>query len=323
MSRDQMEHPDPQTPDSESTISDPTDESQFRDFARLVPVNQSACIAFNDVVDKMKQDPTWAPHASNFIQSSTMKRSLTELSGSETDSSNAASASSMAPRIWTGYYRLNLEQLPKRMKYGWIVGNDPDEVDILLTPRKHTCRVRTRHARFTFKLETYAFMVVTDPDRGRGRSVLLNGTDEVRNSERVLWAPETGVTFGELSYKLVRTAVSERTLREQLLIWRKELKFSSFEPPSYLAPTPSPDDYEYNGYIIKSVFAQGSTCSVSAGIDKKNGAAVAVKKMLRNSRNYRMVQNEIEVSKYVGSHVSLRLFFPQNREEGYICTGRI
>lgn len=302
MSKDEIECPDPQTPDSDSTISDPTDESQFRDFARLVPVNQSACIAFSNVVEKMKQNPDWAPHASNFVQSSAKKQSLTEMSGSETDTSNTGSESSAAPAIWTGYYRFNMDQLPKRMKLGWVIGSDADNVDVLLAINRHTNRVRAHHARFAFELNTYAFMVIADS--GRGRTVLLNGTDEVRNSERVIWAPETGVTIGELAYKLVRTSVSEKTLREQLRMWRQVLGFSEFEPPSYLAPTPSPDDYEYNGYIIKSVFAQGSTCSVSAGIDKKSGAAVAVKKMLRNARNHKMVQNEIEVSKYVGSHVS-------------------
>lgn len=304
MNRDEMEHPDPQTPDSDATISDPTDESQFRDFARLVPVNQSACIAFSEVVERMKQDPAWAPNAAKFIQSSAMKRSLTELSGSETDTSAAASDSSRTPRVWSGYYRFNLDQPPRQLKYGWIAGYDVNKVDILLVPRDKAYRVRGAHARFAFKLQTYAFMIITDPDKGRGRSVLLNGTDEVRNSERVLWASETGITFGELSYKLVRTSVSEKALRDQLSIWRKELNFSSFEPPSYLAPTPSPDDYEYNGYIIKSVFAQGSTCSVAAGIDKNSGAAVAVKKMLRTTRNSSMVQKEIEVSKDIGSHVS-------------------
>ena len=291
----------PNTPDSESTISDPKDESHFRDFARLVPVNKQAYLAFNDVVDKIKQDPSWAPHATNFIQASPFKRALTEMSGSETDTSASASEASLAPRIWSGYYRFNLDQLPKRMRFGWLIGTDPTEVDLLLTPRKRVCRVRGRHARFAFQLQSYSFMVIAD----FGRTVLLNGIDEVRNAERVLWAHETGITVGELSYKLVRTAVSETTLREQLLTWRKELGISSFEPPSYLAPTPSPDDYKYHGYVIKAVFAQGSTCSVSAGVDERTGKAVAVKKMLRNQRNWRLVQNEIEVSKDVGSHVSI------------------
>lgn len=304
------------TPDSQATIPDPPDESYYRDFARLVPVNRQARIAFSEVAERMKVEAEWAPHAAHFVHIDAVKRSLTELTGSsETDasvdslhdadasssSSSAAASAAAVPPVWTGYYRLNLERPPLRPHVGWVLGSYLNNADLLLTARRQLYRVRGRHARLAFNLQSYSLLAFAD----FGHAILLEGKEELRNGQRVLWAGETAISLGELSYKLVRTTVSDSTLREQLNHWRDTIGTTSLEPPAYLAPTPSPDDYEYNGYIIKAVFAQGSTCSVSAGVDKRTGAAVAVKKMIRNGRNRDMVRNEIEVLKYLANHVGV------------------
>ncbi len=291
------------SPDSQATVPDSLHDSETSDFARLVPVNRQACIAFNEVVERIKKEPDWNSHAQQYLNVSESKTSLgADFSGSETDSAPDIYGTNNTS-VWTGYYRLNLELPPRRFRYGWVIGSNPDEADILLTTKKQQYRVRGKHARLTYDLLSYAFLVVAD----FGRSVLLDGKDEVRNAQRVVWSKATGVTLGDLSYKLVRTGLKEQILREQLSVLRNELGASKHEPPAYLAPTPSNDDYEYSGYIVKGVFAQGATCSVSAGLDKRTGVAVAVKKMVRNSRNFLMVKNEVEIMKSIGSHVSCLL----------------
>lgn len=273
-------------------------DEHYGDFARLIPANRLARSAFHDVAEAMKSDPKKYIHARQFIHiHSTQVEFFAELSASDTESEHK-----VPERWWTGYYRLNMSIPPLAPGLGWIAGTGRKDlehggVDFLLAPGKGQNHVAGRHARFKHS-QSGTLLLISDT-----RKVVLNGTDEFRKDQRAITSVTTGITFGDLAYTLEFTNLDPRVYKSELERARRA-SGQLGEQPSFLNPTPSGYDYELRNYAVQGVFAEGSTCTVSVGVDRKDGSPVAIKKMKRNRFNFARVMHEVDVLKVLGHHVS-------------------
>lgn len=268
------------------------------DFARLIPVNESACIAFDDLAAKFKRDYYWNKHARQYVHIDETKKDI-QFIPSESDTETESPKESISR--WTGYYRFSLSIPPRDIRLGWPIGSGRQDqvVDLLLTDKHRQYQIRGIHARVTHKSSSNVLLIMTD----HKRKITLNGTQEIEGNQRVLWDWETGVTIGDLVYKLQLLKVDEHEYQEQLLQLRKTAGIYTHEPPITLDPTPSEKKYLYSDYIIDKPFDSGSTCTVLSGVHKITGVAYAVKKIVRTSKNSALIKWEVDVMKAIGSHV--------------------
>lgn len=265
------------------------------DFARLVPANRAARVAFSEIVGEVKSDSNWNRHAQRYIHINGKEELLSELSASETETEAKEQRC-----LWTGYYRFNINIPPFSQGLGWIAGSGRKDlehggVDFLLTSSS-LHHVAGRHARFAHNLSG-TLLIIADT-----RRVVLNGIEEFRGDQRAITSRTTGVAFGDLTYTVVFTELDAGVYEEQLSGLRKAAG-QDYEPPPFLKPTPRDTDYELKGYSVKGVFAEGSTCTVAVGVNRKTGSPVAIKKMKRNRYNFLKVQHEVKVLKAINPHV--------------------
>lgn len=276
------------------------------DFGRLVPANTNACIAFDELATRFRDDIFWNRHARRFVHIDEVKKDV-EVLPSESDTDSEAVVERVSR--WTGYYRLNLNIPPQNLGLGWAMGSGRREnelVDLLLVDKNRKYQVRGTHARITHDPRSNALLILTDSKR----KIILNGTDEVEGAQRVIWKSETGITIGDLVYKLQLHEVDAYRYKEKLSELRKNAGYPAFEPPKSLDPTPSTYKFEYDDYILDKPFESGSTCTVSTATHKITGAAVAMKKIVRTARNSDKIKMEIEIMDLIGSHVKLcQLFY--------------
>lgn len=227
--------------------------------------------------------------------------------GSDTESETEADSG----KIWTGHYRFSLDLLPGNPGLGWILGggrNDMNDqgVDYLLTLQKKQHHVHGRHARFAHHPESGVFMLTVDA----GKMVLVNGKERVEGARQAIATVDTGLSVGDLGYRLEFTRLHEKRYREQLTIFRESLggwlsEGANKEPPRSLEITPSENHYEYHGFIIQSPFGAGGYGMVSPGIEKSTGKAVAVKRLKRTSKSMARIWLEVKIYKEIGDHVRL------------------
>ena len=105
------------------------------DFARLVPVNDQARLAFHEIALILKADCSWNPHCRKFTYVSDVKGKVISGRSIESDTSEGDTETQ---EINTGYFRLNLTILPDNFPRGWVIGAgrpglDHLGVDLLLT----------------------------------------------------------------------------------------------------------------------------------------------------------------------------------------------
>jgi hypothetical protein len=90
------------TPDTvllEQPFSPRTAAKYKGDFARLIPINRAAILAFHAIAQKSKLDPEWNPHARRFLHVEDIERDLTpewDSSDTQTDGEEGSQ------KIWTG-----------------------------------------------------------------------------------------------------------------------------------------------------------------------------------------------------------------------------
>lgn len=269
------------------------------DFARLRPANNAARTAFSEIAAKIKHDPENYQLASRcmYIQECQIDQ-VSERSSSGTDRDRRESPD----RIWTGYYCLNLEVLPKEGRLGWSFGSGRVDaaVDFQLTLRSREHGVRALHGRLRHHSETGVLMLIVDGHK----VVWVNGKDKVENSQRAIVLRTTGLAIGNLNYILEFTSLGSRRYREQLSEYLMARGNSGFELPVSLEMTPSVAHFEKDNFVIQSPVGKGAFGVVSPGIDLRNGAAVAVKRVTRTDLNIQKVQNEVSIMRDMGSHVS-------------------
>lgn len=272
------------------------------DFARLIPQNRAACIAFSQLVEASKAGPETGIHGSKFMYIRANKTCYdSDLSTSDPDVSHSSRrpGDTAQTKLWSGYYRLNMDILPQNYKLGWVVGRGRADhpnggVDLQLTNSKGL-QVSGRHARFSHNAA--GILLITSDVR----KVVLDGKEILRNDRRAIASPLTGIQFGDLTYVLEFTNLPG--YRQQLANIRKK-NDEMYKPPSFLDPTPSSADFVLEVYVIQAVFAQGSTCTVSCGYVRKTGSLVAIKRMKRHTYNKMHIAREVKLLRAVTPHVS-------------------
>jgi serine/threonine protein kinase len=308
----------PNTPDEFTSTS-----VQYNgDFARLIPTNALAKIAFDELARLMRTEPEWNHHARRSIH---VEHCLSSPSPAILESDTDGEVPQKPTPTLTGYYRLNLLIPPHDHRFGWFLGSGRRDlgdagVDFLLTAQRRQYRVAGRHARLSLHPETAVLLLTVD----NGRVVILNGQEELRNGSRAICTLSTGIMIGDLAYKLVYTELDDDLFREQLSTARIETGQTGLAPPATLATTPSNTDQEYQGYIIQSPFAYGTEAIVSAGIDRRTGEAVAVKKVQRKQANTFRIRAELELMKTLKPHVSFRTLCPRYHQDATdICKSNL
>ncbi|KAI9758644.1 MAG: hypothetical protein M4579_002955 [Chaenotheca gracillima] len=265
------------------------------DFARLTPANRLACDAFHRVVTKLRALPEESQRPLKYMHFVLQEAPpLTDWSDSDSEVQPRSHELSM----FTGYYRFNLDTCPA--DWGWtfgaLLGIRPGDVDLVLSDGRND-NIHSRHGRFTHNLSNSAFLILVP----RKRKIVLGGERELQGTSEVLWAQTTGITIGNLTYRLTYTDLDKDEYLQQLGARRIGCGLS-LQTPETLQPTPEPHHYVLENYVIKGTFARGSTSTVVAGLKRRGGDAVAIKKIQRTKYNLPVIKNEIEVSEKLGVH---------------------
>ncbi|KIX92154.1 uncharacterized protein Z520_12147 [Fonsecaea multimorphosa CBS 102226] len=274
------------------------------DFARLVPVNHAAVLAFHSIAERTRLEPDWNPHIRKFLFIEETPRQLSP----EWDGSDASSDTTGGhpTQVLMGYYRLSLEILTNHTRLGWVIGSGRKDlvnggVDFLLTLQKNRHHVHGRHARLVHHAQNGALMLVV----GKGKVVLVNGIERLEGSQRVLGSVRTALSFGNLSYSLEFTGLNENNYRQKLGELFTKLHPDGDVPPMSLELTPLEHHHELHGFLIHSPFASGASGVVSAGFEKSTGQAVAIKRVKRTPATVARIQLEIQIYKKIGNHRNL------------------
>lgn len=159
------------------------------------------------------------------------------------------------------------------------------------------------HARFHFERRSGTLLLVAS--NLRGSAVVLNG-QSYSHDIRVVGRRSNTIEFGDLAYRLefVIRSPSQEVRYQRDLRGYLETIYGTQPVPSLLA-TPSAHDRELGDYIFRSTLAKGGSCVVSVANHAKTGAPAAVKELLRMKRNYKRVDQEIEIAKSL-NHVGIK-----------------
>ena len=268
------------------------------DFAQLVPVNDSAKLAFDELARLRSADPEWNPHARNYIHVDEEQENFGDDDQSDEPSSTSRS-------IYTGYFRLSLGLQPKRFARGWVIGSgrqalsDPD-VDFLVTVDGRRDRVRSRHAQIVYHRETRVLMLKVPPKK----NVILDGV-KVQNGTAALTRRTSGLTIGNLSFQL---QFHEHRRTEYLAQLDKIAELSTYfvgDRIETLDPTPSDQYFTLHGYQFQTPQAAGAYGVVSACVKDTTGDVYAVKRVKKSRDTMKEVEKELEIFEALQTHVSV------------------
>lgn len=282
-------------------------------FAILTPANKAAKDSFDRVAKKMLDDQDWNPNARQNIAAH--KKAIQVLStystASESDGGTGPSGG-LFP-VLAGYYTFDFTVPPRQPDKGWLIaggkfsGGD-ESPEILLTERKKYDSVSSRHARLAHNFASGA-LVITASDNN---VVIING-HEVVDKKCVIHGTTTSLEFGQLKYRLeVRRYGKDADFREQLTLYKRDHAIADDDYPSNLLATPADSDLVTQNYVMKNPVGDGAMSVVYAAINKRNGQAVAIKKIRRTKRNAIAISRDIQIGKYIGEHVSACDRVPSN-----------
>ena len=276
-------------------------------FAVLLPANDSARDSFHQVAFKKLEDRDWNPNASRNIKIDKGGAVVSTYSDESESDGGTGPARKFRP-VLKGSYILDFAKAPRQPDKGWIVGGGKysegdDPPDILLTEKKKYDRVSSRHASLSHNFTSGA-LIITASDNNNN-AVTING-HEVVNDQCVLHGRTTSLEFGRLKYTLeVRRYDTDEDYRNHLKFYKQRHGLEGDDYPSCLLATPADSDFVTEKYIMKNPVGDGATSVVYGAIERKTGAAVAIKKMKRTEKNSQAVARDIEIAKYIGEHVSL------------------
>ena len=254
------------------------------DFARLVPLNKSAKIAFKELATVKQEDSSWLPHIRRFIH--------IEDDGDADDS---------GPR---GYFRFSLSLLPERFALGWVVGTGVVGeinfgIDILLTLHGDRDDVRPQHMRFYHHRENRVLMLKPGPNK----SIILNG-EEIKAQSRVLPA-RSGIMIGNLAYRFEFTNSGSQYGVHLEELMRESRYFSTADPPQSLNTTPSSNNFVLRQYQFQTPLAAGAFGVVSPCVHLHSGDVFAAKRLNRTKKTFAEVNHEIRMLKKVRGYVRI------------------
>ena len=256
------------------------------------------------MAQKKLDDNDWNPNARQNIKTNKQPIQVSTYSNaSESDGGTGPSGTFRS--VLTGYYTFDFDKPPRQPDKGWLIGggkfsggDEPPE--ILLTERKKYDGVSSRHARLAHNFTSGA-LVITASDNN---VVLING-HEVVDDQRVIHGRTTSLEFGQLKYTLeVRRYDTDEDYRDHLRFYKQEHALGDDDYPSNLLATPADSDLVTQNYVMKNPVGDGATSVVYAAIDKRNGRAVAIKKIRRTQKNAKAIHQDINIADYIGEHVS-------------------
>lgn len=278
-------------------------------FAILTPVNNAARDCFSQVAQKKVDDEKWNPSARMNIKANELPVQVsTYTSGSESNG-DSEPLKTFRP-VLKGCYTFNFVEAPRQPSKGWLIGGgkfseDDESPDILLTERKKIFGVSSRHARLAHNFTSGALvMMVSDSS-----PVSING-HEVIDAQHVIHGRTTSLEFGALKYSLeIRKYDTDEDYRSHLRYYKNKHGIADDDYPLNLLATPADSDLVTQKYVLKNPIGDGSTCVVYAAYDRRNGTAVAVKKIRRTKINAKHVEQDIYISKHIGFHVSESMWY--------------
>lgn len=282
-------------------------------FAILMPANKAAKDSFDRMAVKKLDDKDWNPNARQNIKADKkfMQALSTYSNASESDGGTGPTGGKYA--VLQGYYTFNFAIPPRQPDKGWLIeggkfSGEDESPEILLTERKKYDHVSSRHARLAHNFASGA-LVITASDNN---VVIING-HEVVDEKCVIHGNTTSLEFGHLKYRLeVRRYNKDAEFREQLTLYKQNHALADDDYPSNLLATPADSDLVTQHYVMKNPVGDGATSVVYAAIDKRNGHAVAIKKIRRSKRNAKAISRDIDVGRYIGEHVSAYGKVPRN-----------
>lgn len=262
------------------------------DFGCLIPTGRASIMAFHAIAQRSKLDPEFPEHCLQFMFVDEEQTEYTEPyddGGSETEVDDME-----APNlIWRGHFRFNALTMPQQC----IVGCGQEGllnfgVDMLLAlpqPRSQHRILgrRSQHAVFYHQFPSGAFMISIQP----GKEVHINGEKQTPQSHHIA-LPKTNIRFGDLDYCFRYTDLDDEIYREQLFPGKTDALLS-------LGLTPQESDRLMGDFVVRVPYARGSHGLVLAGTQLSTGERVAVKRMVRDHRNFDRVKTEIEISRHL------------------------
>lgn len=268
------------------------------DFAHLVPANESAKLAFDELARLKIADEGWNVHARNFIHVEEEQESL--------DADESDEPSSVPKTIHVGYFRLSLGLQPARLARGWVIGcgrqalSDPD-VDFLVTVDGKRDRVRSRHAQIVFHRKTRVLMLKVPPKK----HAFLDGVP-LSDSAAALTKNTTSILVGNLAFQLQFLNQYKQEFLAQLDKMAELTSYFTGDRIETVDPTPSEQYFTLHGYQLQTPQAAGAYGVVSACIQIATGDVYAVKRVKKNSQS--RMDNELHILNAIKSHVSFAVF---------------
>ncbi|KAK3614963.1 ATP binding [Elasticomyces elasticus] len=239
------------------------------DFARLWPLTDDAQLEFSQVVERMKDDSSFAPQARKLIR--------------------FEEASEGTSSRYTGCYRLNTSLVPSSGT--WKIGSDASQADFLLTRNLNLAGVQGQHCTMQLDRSTSAFVLKAK------YSVIVDGKRELRKpTEQQVLLAETGLSIGSLHYVYRSTDLSPATMNRQIEEFRRTLGWESCRTPSgYLSP-PSTDAQSWQDFSIERPVNGGTFGKICCGRHCQTGVLVAVKRItVRNEHDLETVRREVDI----------------------------
>ncbi len=279
-------------------------------FATLHPENQAAKISFTQVALKMLGDEDWNPTARQNIEIDDDPYQMSIYSSASESDGGTGPTRTVRP-IKRGYYAFDLAKPPRHPAKGWLIGGgkfstSDDGPEILLTERKKHDGVSSRHARLSLNFASGA-LVITASDRN---DVCIDGKEKVDGKVRVddrlvIHDNETALEFGNLKYKLyLHKYNSDGEFRFMLNAYKHKHAIADDDYPWNLMATPSNSDRVTQKYLLKNPIGEGATCVVYGALHRKSGDLVAIKKIKRTAHNAQAIEQDIQIARYIGQHVS-------------------
>ena len=297
-------------PDSvTSDINDCVTDSLERVFAQLLPINASACEAFHDAVEAIRNTPNLYRHANGFLRAREESARAVSVFTEDDEASNLAQsteeASQPSPKVWSGGYVLSLRTPPRTPTEGWALGTGND-VDILLAPPVQKWKMRrmaASHARLRFHPESRCITVqarhtVTISAASQPHT-FSSSASRVINDGQVL-------IIGDCIYQFRYTeVVKENVFAEELSRWMADHHGIWSVGQKLLTPISGADQMTLGVFTFSpGCFAQGTFGQLAAGWSS-DGAAVAVKRF--KEPNHGKLVSHRKIMDHIGNHVRERV----------------
>lgn len=265
------------------------------DFAALVPINDSAKFAFDQVARLKLADAGWNSHAREFIH---VNQELETLDGEDSD----VEVGAVTNAIHTGHFRMSLSLPPARPPRGWVIGcgkqalSDPD-VDFLVTVDRKRDRVASQHAQIVFHRETRVLMLKVPPSK----RAFLDGVLVADGVAKVTKTTST-ILIGNLAFQLRFHQDRKDDFLRGLDRLAELTNLFDGDRIETVDPTPSDQYFVLRGYELQTPQAAGAYGVVSACIKINTGDVYAVKRVKKVKDD-----RELNILSLLKSHVSLAL----------------